>query len=315
MHWTLSHGFENGSICAGSRSKVGWNMKKGYLIVAYGDNPATPGRFLADGLRAIGQPIKVSHDLVDFNKINRPDCKGLIVIDCPSRPPVRMIHPELAANIPKFYWTYHGDHVLRRNIELVRYYRADCVLMSSCLRLAGKFPAPVSFFPLAVPDRFFKGGPQLSERQIAIGFVGNTKGDMYASRRASLENIRTVAPQVNLLVSRGVYLAELAALYANTRIVYNDSINQTITLRIFEGLGARALVVSDAPPDQDTLLTPDRHFVRYSNETDKLQKIRHYLNALEEAQAIADRGFHWVMKHHTFTVRATQLVQLIDGYR
>lgn len=286
------------------------NEKK-FLLLGYGDNPATPGRFLADGLRAIHQWIKVFHGTIDLAKIDLTRCTGIIIIDCPSRPPVKVKNLNLAKKLPKIYWTYHGKHILNQNIQLIKMYQTDLVLMSSCLNLSKKIPAPVEFFPLAIPVNFFNDGPPLNSREYDISFVGNTKGMLYAQRKESLKLMRQYFSDRNLIFTQGVFLQDLAALYQKSKIVYNDSVNQTLTLRIFEGIGAKSLVVSDSLPEQEQLLIPDKHYVRYFNEADKLRKIRYYLHEIAEAQMIAENGFHWAMKHHTFAIRASQLLKII----
>ena len=286
--------------------------KRKFLLLGYGDNPSTPGRFLADGLTAIQQEIKICHDTIDLAKVDLARCFGVVIVDCPSRPPVQLRNWQLAKNLPKIFWTYHGKHILNQNIQLVKMYHADLVLMSSCLDLAKKFPVPVAFFPLAVPVNFFTGGPPLKQREIDLSFVGNNKGPLYVNRKESLKMIQRNFPDRKIMFTKGVYLSDLAALYQQSKLVYNDSVNQTMTLRIFEGIGARSLVVSDSLPEQDQILAPDKHYVRYLNEADKLRKIRHYLHETAAAQIIADRGFHWVMKHHTFAIRAAQLLEILS---
>lgn len=285
-----------------------------FIILGYGDNPSTPGRFLADGLRSINQWIKVSHRFIDLASYNLHQCAAIVIADCPSRDPIQIVNSHLAKNIPKIYWTYHGKHLLTKNMKLVKEYQADLILMSSCLKLKKFFTVPVVFFPLAVPIKFYNGGPPLADRSVDLSFVGNCKGSLYAVRKTSLENIQREFSNHQIMITKGLYLNDLAQLYQRSKIIYNDSINETMTLRIFEGIGSKSLVISDTVPEQDLILSPDRHYVRYTNDSDKIRKIRHYLHEKAEAQTIADCGFNWVMQHHNFSVRAKELLEAIAKY-
>lgn len=187
--------------------------------------------------------------------------------------------------------------------------------MSSCLHLAKNFSVNISFFPLAVPETIFSPGPALHARSLGISFVGNIKGELYANRKQNLEVIRQSFPGIPAFFGKGIYLKHLASLYQQSKIVYNDSINQTMTLRIFEALGTNALVISDSVPEQDIVLTRNMHYVYYESPRQLIKKIRHFSVQLHHAQRIADQGHRWAMKHHTFSVRAAQLVALFQRFR
>ena len=287
-----------------------------FIILCYGNNPSTPGRFLVDGLRKIKQPVTVIHETVDFGKVNLANCLAILFIDCPSRPPIQVFNLHLTKKIPKLFWTYHGIHLLKSNLNLIKIYRVNHILMSSCLDLKKQFfGLPVDFFPLAAPDNYVQKKIFLCNRSIDISFVGNLKGNLYLERKKSLQTIKSTFPTANTIFTSGLYLKDLVNCYQNSKIVYNDSVNQTMTLRIFEGIATGALVISDSVPEQDLVLTPGQHYVRYHNAAEKLAMIDYYLKNVSQAQNIADHGHLWVKSNHLFSNRARQLMDLVHRLR
>ena len=75
-------------------------------------------------------------------------------------------------------------------------------------------------------------------------------------------------------------------------------------MRLFEGMGCGALVVSDLVPHQDELFRDGKHYVVYQGVDDLLEKLEYYLAHLEEAQQIASQGYHYLLSRHTYKHRA-----------
>ena len=207
---------------------------------------------------------------------------------------------------PSFFWVHHGSNRLAKNLEMCEQIRPDLVLMAHSLELADRFPAEVRFFPFAVASDIFNCSTPLDQRSWDIAFVGSTTEAIYNHRRAVLKAIRThFSGRANISLYAKVYVDKLAALYGNAKIVVNCAADQlrTINMRLFEGMGCGALVVTDLVPDQERLFKDGEHCVVYHDTGDLLGKLSYFLDHLDRAQEIATQG---VATHGPPHVRASR---------
>lgn len=79
-------------------------------------------------------------------------------------------------------------------------------------------------------------------------------------------------------------------------------------MRLFEGMGCGALVVTDLVPDQDALFTDRLHYVTFRGIQGAIDQLAYYLAHPSEAQAIAAAGHNHVLAHHTYRHRARTIV-------
>lgn len=116
-----------------------------------------------------------------------------------------------------------------------------------------------------------------------------------------------------MTLSAQVYVERLAALYADAKIVINCAADQlrTINMRLFEGMGCGALVVTDQVPGQERLFQDGEHCVVFEGVDDVLAKLEHCLAHLDQAQRIASAGYRHVMARHTYDHRARELLDVV----
>ena len=282
------------------------------LLMCYNKTAITPGRYLEDALRKIGVEVDVQGARIDFRRLDPAGYSAILFVESPSRSPLVVLGADRVF-IPKLFWVHHGANRVQVNVELCRQFRPDLVLMAHSLELAERFPAPVRFFPFAMAADIFNCTRPLSERRLDIAFVGSTAEGTYNQRRAVLRAIREHFPERKISLYGKVYLHKLAALYADAKIVVNCAADQlrTINMRIFEGMGCGALVVTDLVPHQDLLFEDGKHYVVYRSIDDLIDKIGYYLDHLDEAQRIALQGYHYLLSRHTYEHRARELCAMI----
>ena len=292
--------------------------------MCYGKTAFTPGRFLEDGLRKVGVAVDVWGG---SDTTPPPDLGGydaVLYVESPSRPPATIPgfpdpgHGHRPVKIPRLFWVHHGANRLQANLALCGEFRPDLVLMAHSLELAPHFPAPVRFFPFAVATDFFNCTRPLAERKLDIAFVGSTSEGVYNRRRAVLRAIQShFKGRANISLYAKVYLHKLAALYGNAKIVVNCAADKlrTINMRLFEGIGCGALVLTDLVPHQDRLFEDGKHYVVYDDIDDLIQKLDYYLTHLDEAQAIASDGHRHLLAHHTYEIRARELCAIVEELR
>lgn len=114
--------------------------------------------------------------------------------------------------------------------------------------------------------------------------------------------------------NRRVFLAELAKLYSSSKIVVNHTADtiKSFNMRIFEGMGCGALVLTDYVPKIEEIFTDGKHLVIFENRHDLIEKIDYYLNNIDEAEKIAKAGYEHLISNHTYEHRAQQLIDMIQ---
>lgn len=283
------------------------------ILMCYNKTAFTPGRYLEDGLRQIGAPVDVYDTQVDFSQIDLEGYGAALFVDSPARVPTEIKGID-RVKIPKLLWIHHGANALTRNLELCEQVRPDLVLMAHSLELAPRFPAKVRFFPFGTASDIFNSTKPLDQRKWDIAFVGSTSQYTYERRRAVLRAIRDhFGGKAAISLNAKVYVDRLAALYSNAKIVINCAADhlRTLNMRLFEGMGCGALVLTDWVPYQEKLFKDGKHYVVYREIDDLLGKLEYFLEHLDEAQRIAGAGYRHVMARHTYAHRAGELLTII----
>lgn len=282
--------------------------------MCYGKTRYTPGRYLEDGLRSIGVTIDLYVNSVDFSEVNLSDYDAVVFVESPSKPSVKVKNIELV-NIPKILWIHHGENRLNTNLQLAKKYRADIVLMAHSLHLAKKFSSPVRFFPFGMAKDIFNCNKELKDRNIDIASIGSNDAGFYGKRRMAINAIKShFASKYRLSLDRKAYLHDLANIYGNSKIVFNQSANtiKSINMRLFEGMGCGALVFSDYVPGMEKLFIENTHYVSFKNQNELIEKMDYYLKNTEEAQIIATAAYEHLLNNHTYEHRANELLELIQ---
>ncbi|OLO37230.1 hypothetical protein BTR23_13735 [Alkalihalophilus pseudofirmus] len=275
----------------------------------------TPGRYLELAFKQLGVPIQVFTHSVDFSKVNLSDSTAVLFIESPSRPSIKVKNIE-QVTIPKFFWIHHGENRLKNNLQLCKRYKPDVILMAHSLHLSSHFSQEVRFFPFAISSIFIKDRP-FTNRKYGMAFAGEYRSPIYAKRTANLRRLSDHLSKKAIpssLYSKK-YVNELADLYSNAKIVFNQTANRypSFNMRIFEGLGCGALVLTDRVEEQDKVFTEDVHYVVFKDSKDLLHKVDYYLDHEEEAEKIAVQGQQYAIKHHTYEKRVEELLLWIES--
>ncbi|WCR27493.1 glycosyltransferase [Paenibacillus thiaminolyticus] len=156
-------------------------------------------------------------------------------------------------------------------------------------------------------------------RRIDVSFVGSRGHELYQKRDESLRVIETrLQGQANLSLRKNIFLQDLSEHYGNTKIVFNQTADtiKAFNMRIFEGMGCGALVLTDNTPEQSQLFENGVHYVLYDSQEDMLEKLRYYLvDHPDEAAKIAAEGQRHVVRNHTYEHRARHVLDLIASLR
>ena len=170
----------------------------------------------------------------------------------------------------------------------------------------------VAWLPLAyAPDVHEKPG---LERVYEVGFVGNLA---LAHRRTS--RARYLRLLHRRFVTNDFYgrysPEEVGRVYGSAKIVFNASISGDVNMRVFEGTGGGAMVLTDFTGNGlGELFDVGREIVTYSSEKDLLDKIGYFLIHEKERAEIARAGQERASTNHTYRHRVRSIVDYVTGH-
>jgi hypothetical protein len=278
--------------------------------VAYRVSPTSPGRYLEAALRRAGVELLVMDGVLDWDRID-PDCSFVVVVESP--------YPALEVRgrkprVPTLFWVHHGEHHLPANLRLTYRYQADAVLMAHSWHLAHRFPVSTHRFPFGFPSEMTTPFKTWLERTHDVAMVGagiGGTGRRYDRRREIVDMIED-DESLSAKMAYGLKPQEMISVYGDARIVLNDGgpRHLPITMRVFEALGAGALLLTEDIPGTETILRRGEHYVPM--EEDVGTQARNLLKT-EESSSIAAAGHDWVMSRHTYDHRVDRLLALAGG--
>lgn len=149
------------------------------------------------------------------------------------------------------------------------------------------------------------------ERVYDVGFVGNLAAAHRNTARA--RRLALLAQRYNTNdFYRHYPPAEVGEVYSRSRIVFNTSIAGDVTMRIFEGSAAGALVLTDAVANGlGELFRLGEEIVVFDDDADLLAKVDHFLAHPLEREAIAIAAQRRALAEHTYGHRVDLLLETV----
>jgi glycosyltransferase involved in cell wall biosynthesis len=278
-------------------------------VVAYRVSPTSPGRYLESALRQAGVSVDVMDGVLDWGRVD-DDCAFVVIVESPY--PALDVHG-VKPSVPTLFWVHHGEHHLAANVRLTDRYQADAVLLAHSWHLAHRFGVPTHRFPFGFPSELSARAREWPDRHLDVAMVGagiGGSGHRYDRRREIVESIQSDG-SISSRMTYGLRPEEMIALYSDARIVLNDGGPRhfPITMRVFEAVGAGALLLTEDIPGTDTILRRNEHYVPM--DRDVATQV-HTLIEDEESAAIAAAGRKWVLSRHTYGHRVDQLLKLAE---
>lgn len=281
------------------------------VLMAYRKTDSNPGKYLEEALRRAGVEVRLETDAVDFDTVE-PDTDFVLFVEGPY--PAIEVTGE-TPDIPILFWFHHGEHHLQANLRLVDRYRADAALMAHSWHLAHWVQAPVHRFPFGIPIELLEGRKQLADRRFDVAMVGAKlwEGGPYTRRQQIVAELEATFPSERLGFAENVKAKEMAALYEEARIIPNEGGTRhfPITMRVFEAIAARAVLITDDLPGTDLLFEPGKHYLVL--EDDIVSQVKSVLSDLDNAQKIADAAWEHAHGRHTYDHRVDELFEIGSG--
>ncbi len=139
-------------------------------------------------------------------------------------------------------------------------------------------------------------------------FVGGLHGPLRG------EIISKLRSEFKMFVGKA-YLHDMAKIYSQSKIVFNESTRGDLNMRVFEAISCGRLLLTDRIGNGlEELFTDKKHLVIYDDYDDLVAKARYYLNNQEERELIASNGRQEAHYKHTYLHRVRCLVGTILGH-
>jgi hypothetical protein len=163
----------------------------------------------------------------------------------------------------------------------------------------------VSWLPLASPKNVFKDLP----RTVDLSYIGSTNWSLYPLRKKLLDIIQE---KVGNCVIGERSPEEMLKIYSCSKIVFNQSLKNDINMRVFEAMGAGALLLTSPISENgmDELFIEGQDYITYNDPEDLTVKIQTYLRDDNARKKIAESGKLKVLNSHTYDIRSSEIVKI-----
>jgi hypothetical protein len=149
-----------------------------------------------------------------------------------------------------------------------------------------------------------------AERENPLAFVGRVTPE----RPARMRFVRILKERFgpDFVHAQDLDPTGMARLYAQTRIVPNESILGEVNFRLFEAARFGCLVAGQSlGPEQDELFEPGRETLCYGDALELLEQLEFYLGHERQATAVARAGWERLCAEHQPEHRAASLVRAL----
>ena len=273
--------------------------------------------------------------LVSLETRVRPDSTGVYIVEA-----FKQLGHEVAHVLPENIHTIHdgfdlyvkvddGQRVTQWNPELhpSAYYCIDTHIETDWrIQLAkdGRFDSvsvvhsdglkldwgrdDVYWNPVGCDPKIHFVGPK--DKKYDGCFIGNFHNGLAGPRIEALDAFFRACPTI--FFGNRIF-QQVTEKYAESRLVFNRSINGDANMRVFEALCSGSCLVTDRVPDLDRLgLVDGRDYVGYSNIEELAMVTRSLLANHAERERIAFNGRCAVLEKHTYAHRAQLLLEKLN---
>lgn len=282
-----------------------WGMRRRRTWVPWPRRSDT--RWMREGLLAQIRALRPDMIVIQSMDLLEPEIVATV------RQETRFVVGLVATELPST-WTYASyDMVVSSIPDIVDRFRQQ--------------GTDAEWLPLAFEAALLDLVPRV-ERDVEVSFVGSFS-TRYADRRELLEAVAGAAPlrtwtadltalpedsAIRPTIQGAVWGREMYEVLARSRLTINThgriAGNAANNLRLFEGTGMGALLVTDSRSNLGDLFEPGREVVTYRDPRECAEVVGYYLAHPREAEAIAAAGQWRTLRDHTWRDRMQRLVDL-----
>ena len=104
---------------------------------------------------------------------------------------------------------------------------------------------------------------------------------------------------------------DAAKKFSLSKIVFNITIKEDISMRIFEALSTGSFLLTNWIPTLGDLFEDGKHLVTYKTLDEMVEKAKYYLEHEEEREKIAKAGYEEFIAKHTYRHRIEKILDII----
>ncbi len=152
-------------------------------------------------------------------------------------------------------------------------------------------------------------GKKSDEKLYDIGFVGSPNPE-----RVHLLN--KMKKRFNTYYER-CFLEKMSEVFSRSKIVFHKSVRNDLAMRVFEVLASGSLLLANEARGSGLadLFQDRKHIVIYRNEKELMDLADYYLRNEAERKEIAVDGMEKVLKEHTYSHRAEEMVRTLSLFK
>lgn len=167
----------------------------------------------------------------------------------------------------------------------------------------------VSWNPLGCdPDAHNVGA---REKLYDVGFIGHFHSQ-YAKKRMDMLGVAFAAATGKVYYGNRQF-KEMAEKYAQSKIVFNWSLNKDINMRVFEAMASGSCLLTDRIPEMAEIgLVDGTHFVGYADEKELAEAVKFLLHNDATRERIAQAGQLEALRSHTYQDRAALICKVME---
>jgi hypothetical protein len=294
-------------------------MTKPLALVVGSINDIAPVKYLIKSFHSMGWETFVVSDkksnLARVNKYGAIDISGLVK-KFNLKPEFLLfveggemgIFPANFAHLdfPSIWWGIdtHNDYL--KHLRISRLFDHSLIAQKSFVEsLRSDGITSVSWFPLASPI----STPSAEARDIDVSYIGSTNWTLYPQRGKLLN---ALSSNVENCVFGQQSAAEMLQTYSRSKVVFNNSLKNDVNMRIFEAMGAGALLVTNPILNNgmEDLFEEGSDYISYTDATDLRTKVINLLQLESERAEIAQSGMRKIHSKHTYDIRAEEITVL-----
>jgi len=163
------------------------------------------------------------------------------------------------------------------------------------------------WLPLFVPEQYFRPP---TAKCYDITFIGTL-----SSQRVKRSNLLTLLGRhFRLNVCQGISTPEMLDMFAASKIVLNENLFNGLTLRVFQGLAAGGLVLTEAGCGMTHFFQDGKHLLLYQPHT-VVRLIKDVLSQYEDYAVIAHEGQKICLQEHSPLNRVQTLMAAVERKR
>ena len=205
----------------------------------------------------------------------------------------------------KIFWSIDSHVNLDWHVQLCKKLKIDILLnaIEEYLPCYDGIVQEKYWFPNAYPDD--KIFPLRIEKIYDIGFCGHI-----LDRDLHMDILK----KYNYKIDSKVYGESMVRAINSYKIHFNKNLSNDINFRTFETTGCRTLLMTNYHHNLQRLFDIENEIVVYKNTVELDDKIKYYLGNEAERIRIETNGFMRVKKDHSYFIRATQLIDIINNF-